>query len=191
MRVIDVSDWQEGINLEQVKNEGIDGVIVKLGQNFRETETGRDFIFEALRVGLKVGVYYYSTATNYAESRAEGKWVNSKLEEIGLTDYHLQLGVWFDYEESDVINGFTMQENTNMICEFLNQIKAVSKTGVYGGYCALWDNTYLVSQLPWVRVWCAQYSKECDYPKQYLAGWQFTDSYPCAGMQVDCSEWYD
>ena len=49
-RVIDISAWQEGIDLQRVKDEGIYGVIVKLGEGFRETETARDQIFGALAV---------------------------------------------------------------------------------------------------------------------------------------------
>lgn len=187
-KVIDISDWQEGIDLQQVKNEGIYGVIVKLGQNMRETKCGRDFIFKALEVGLKVGVYYYSTATNYDEAKAEGQWVNAKLHEIGLTDWHLQLGCWYDYEESSVINTKTMDENTWMCTAFINEIKDLHTVGVYGGYCALWDQTTLLSKCPWIPIWCAQYNKTCDYPNPKL--WQFTDRFDCAGMQVDCSYLY-
>lgn len=71
--VIDVSAWQEGINMAQVKAEGVYGVIVKLGENYRETETARKQIFEALDAGLKVGVYYYSHAMSIEEAKAEGE----------------------------------------------------------------------------------------------------------------------
>ena len=56
--VIDVSAWQEGIDMKQVKAEGVYGVIVKLGENYHETETARKQIFDALDAGLKVGVYF-------------------------------------------------------------------------------------------------------------------------------------
>lgn len=186
--VVDLSDWQAGIDLQKVKNEGIYGVIVKLGQNYRETECCRDFIFKALEVGLKVGVYYYSTATNYDEAKAEGKWVNDKLAEIGLVDYHLQLGVWFDYEEHDVIDNKTMDENTWMCTAFINEIKNIHTVGVYASYSVLWDQTTLLSKCPWIPIWNAQYAS-CDYyPNAKM--WQFTDSYDCAGMKVDCNVLY-
>lgn len=188
MRVLDLSAWQEGINMQQVKAEGVDGVIIKIGENMHETETAREQIFQALDAGLKVGVYYFAHGKNVEDMQAEGQWVVDKLKEIGLTDWHLQLKVWLDYELEDYWS-LTALENTNNITAFLNVVNTwVYNAGVYGSYSLLWDNTYLYSKYPWIPVWVAQYSNSCDYPNCY--GWQYTDNYSCAGYQVDCNEFY-
>lgn len=186
MKVIDVSAWQEGIDMSQVKAEGVEGVIVKIGENMRETETAREQIFGALKADLKVGVYYFARGKNVEELTNEANWLVDKLKEIGLTDYHLQLKCWLDYELQDYWN-LTAQENTNNITAFLNVVnKWLYNCGVYGSYSLLWDNTYLYSRLPWVPVWVAQYANSCDYPNYY--GWQYTESAQIAGYHVDCND---
>ena len=188
--VIDVSAWQEGINMAQVKAEGIYGVIVKLGENYRETETARKQIFEALDAGLKVGVYYYSHAMSVEEARAEGEWFNKKLAEIGLVDYHLQLGAWFDCEHRPFLDNANAQEITDAIMAFIGEIKNIHCVGVYGSYSMLWDETYMLSQHADIPVWSAQYNDTDDYAPYHNKMWQFTDSYPCAGFNVDANKLY-
>lgn len=186
MKVLDISAYQEGINLKQVKDSGVTGVIVKLGENKHETETAREQIFQALECGLKVGVYYFARGKNVEELKDEGKWVVDKLKEIGLTDYHLQLKCWLDYECEEYWN-LSALENTNNITAFLNEVnKWLYNCGVYMSYSLAWDNTYLYSRYPWIPVWVAQYSNQCDYPNYY--GWQYTDSEYIAGYQVDCNK---
>ena len=186
MKVIDLSAWQEGIDMQQVKSEGVEGVIVKLGENMHETETAREQIFGALDAGLKVGVYYFARGKNVEEMTEEANWCVDKLKEIGLTDYHLQLKFWLDYECEEYWS-LSSLDNTNNITAFLNIInKWLYNAGVYGSYSLLWDNTYLYSRVPWVPVWVAQYSNSCDYPNYY--GWQYTDNGNVAGYQVDMNE---
>lgn len=186
MKVLDLSAWQEGIDMQQVKAEGVEGVVVKLGENMRETETAREQIFGALKAGLKCGVYYFARGKNVEEMIEEANWCVDKLKEIGLTDYHLQLKFWLDYECEEYWS-LSALDNTNNITAFLNIInKWLYNAGVYGSYSLLWDNTYLYNRVPWVPVWVAQYSNSCDYPNYY--GWQYTDNGSVAGYQVDMNE---
>lgn len=188
--VIDVSAWQEGIDMRQVKAEGVYGVIVKLGENYRETETARTQIFEALDAGLKVGVYYYSHAMSVDEAKSEGEWFNSKLAEIGLVDYHLQLGAWFDCEHRPFLDNANMQEITDAIMAFIKEIKNIHCVGVYGSYSMLWDETYMLSQHDDIPVWSAQYNDTDDYAPYHNKMWQFTSEYPVAGYLVDANKLY-
>lgn len=186
--VIDLSAWQEGIDMQKVKYAGIYGVILKLGENCRETETFREQFQQAREAGLQIGAYYFAHGLNVADIEREGDWTVAKLKEIGLTDYHLPLSLWLDYELEEC-KDLTMQRNTNNICAYLNKVGTWLKNyGVYSSYDILWNYTYLFTQVNWLPTWCAQYSSECDYPNPKL--WQFTDSFDCAGMQVDCSELY-
>lgn len=188
MKVIDVSAWQDGIDMKQVKAEGVGGVIVKIGENMHETETARTQIFDALDAGLKVGVYYFARGKTVDELTEEANWLVDKLKEIGLTDYHLQLKCWLDYELQDYWN-LSALENTNNITAFLNVVnKWLYNCGVYGSYSLLWDNTYLYSRVPWVPIWVAQYSNSCDYPNAKM--WQYSESENVAGYTVDANKLY-
>lgn len=191
----DISAWQEDYftvdKMKQAKAEGNEFVIVKLGEGFREDEYARYNIFNALEAGLKVGVYYFSHAYDNDTAQRESDWVVSKLAEIGLVDYHLQAGVWYDYEDHRQlrnqinIRAVTSQDMTNFMAIFVNTLTRAGHglVGIYSGYSLLWDETYMYSQLPWVPIWVAQYNSTCDYPNAYM--WQYSESGTVAGLTVD------
>ena len=145
---------------------------------------------------MKVGVYYFSHAYDLEECRNEAKWVINKLQEIGLTDWHLQLGIWYDYEDhtrlrAHINNGnLNYQDITNIMCEFVNTLNRAgfNNVGIYSGYSLLWDETYMYSQVPWVPLWVAQYNSECDYPKESVYIWQKSDHGDVCGNEMDVNE---
>lgn len=191
----DISAWQEDYftvdRMKQAKDEGNTFVIVKLGESFREDEYARYNIFNALNAGLKVGVYYFSHAYDEQTAQRESDWVVAKLAEIGLVDYHLQAGIWYDYEDHRQLrnmlntNALTQQGMTNCMSIFVNTLMRAghSLVGIYSGYSLLWDETFAYSQMPWVPIWVAQYNKTCDYPNPYY--WQYSESGTVAGATVD------
>lgn len=198
----DISAWQADadgdplFNYErftQAKEEGNEFVIVKLGEYFNVDKFFYAHVMEALRAGLKVGVYYFSHALNEETAQEEADFVEETLTTYGFTNWHLQAGIWYDYEETDELknmiwNGeITAQQMTNCISRFVNALwsKGREKVGVYGNYSLLWDNTYIYSQLPSVPVWVAQYGDWCDYPGATM--WQYTDRGDVAGVTVDCN----
>ena len=200
MKCFDISDWQDYFTSEeqfkQAKEQGYDVVIVKLGESYNETECCRKQILNAIGAGLKVGVYYFSHAYDLTECAYEANWVINKLSEIGLTPWHLQAGIWYDYEDhtrlrSHINNGnLSYQDITNIMCEFVNRLNKAGWdfVGIYSGYSLLWDESYLFSQVSWLPVWCAQYGvNECDYPKESLYMWQYTDKENILGHEIDAS----
>lgn len=202
MRAFDISDWQDYFtsvdDFKRAKEQGYDVVIVKLGESFNETECCREQILNAITAGLKVGVYYFSHAYDLETCGYEANWVINKLAEIGLTPWHLQAGVWYDYEDhtrlrSYINNGnLSYQDITNIMCEFVNRLNKAGwdYVGIYSGYSLLWDETYMYSQVPWVPLWVAQYNNECDYPTESVAMWQYTDRGDVCGHEMDVSEVY-
>lgn len=196
----DISDWQEDYftveRMQQAKDEGNTFVIVKLGESFRECEYARYNIFNALEAGLKVGVYYFSHAYDEKTALAESDWVVNKLAEIGLVDYHLQAGIWYDYEEHRQLRNYinagvlTPQMMTNCMSIFINTLMRANHSfvGIYSGYSLLWDETYCYSQMPWVPTWVAQYNTSCDYPNAKI--WQYSESGNVAGATVDVNYMY-
>lgn len=198
MKCFDISDWQDYFTSEeqfkQAKEQGYNVVIVKLGESYNETECCRKQILNAINAGLKVGVYYFSHAYDLNECAYEANWVINKLSEIGLTPWHLQAGIWYDYEDhtrlrSHINNGnVTYQDITNIMCEFVNRLNKAGWdfVGIYSGYSLLWDETYMYSQVPWVPIWVAQYNSTCDYPNPYM--WQYSDRGDVCGHEMDVSE---
>lgn len=202
----DISAWQEDCNgnpyfnlerMEKAKAEGNDFVIIKLGEAFNVDEYFEQHINAALEAGLDVGVYYFSHAYTEATAVQEAEWVVNTLNAYGYTDWHLQAGIWYDYEEHTQLRAYinagalTSQDMTNCMSRFVNRLwqAGFNNVGIYSGYSLLWDETYAYSQMPSVPVWCAQYgATECDYPDVKI--WQYSDSGYVAGAEVDVNYMY-
>ena len=202
----DISSWQEDNNgnpyfnlerMEQAKSEGNEFVIIKLGENYNVDDFFEQHIADALNAGLEVGVYYFSHAYDEATATQEADWVINTLNSYGYTDYHLQAGIWYDYEEHrqlrNMINAgaLTNQGMTNCMSVFVNRLwqAGFENVGIYSGYSLLWDETFAYSQMSSVPVWCAQYgSSECDYPNAKI--WQYSDCGTVAGLEVDVNYMY-
>lgn len=202
----DISAWQEDENrqlyfnddrMAQAKAEGNEFVIIKLGENYCVDDFFTEHIAAALSAGLEVGVYYFSHAYDEATAVQEAEWVINTLNSYGYTNYHLQAGIWYDYEEHrqlrNMINvgALTKQVMTNCISRFINRLwqAGFQNVGVYSGYSLLWDETYAYSQMPSVPVWCAQYDSQCDYPNVKI--WQYSYSGIVADKEVDVNYMYE
>ena len=67
MKGIDVSAWQNSINFKKVKRDGIDFVIIRAGHgNSVDSRFARNYR-NARKAGLKVGCYWFVTATTQAQ----------------------------------------------------------------------------------------------------------------------------
>jgi GH25 family lysozyme M1 (1,4-beta-N-acetylmuramidase) len=141
---IDVSKWQnlKGlINWAAVKQSGIDYVILKVagrgGSNKSPEQYGllyQDPYFDqnyngAKSAGLKVGVYFFSTAVNTAEAQEEATYTNNIIR-----NYQLDLPCFFDYEGSDRLAAANPDRNTrtaiaSTFCD--NILAGGNQTGVY------------------------------------------------------------
>ena len=78
---IDISSWQGNIDFVALKNAGIEFVMIRVGfRNISNDEIHEDKNFkynisEANKVGIPVGVYFYSTAINEYEVLQEATFV--------------------------------------------------------------------------------------------------------------------
>ena len=106
---IDVSAHQGQIDWERVRDAGVEFAILRAGfRGYAEGTLSEDDYFRenyegARRVGLKIGVYFFSQARSEAEAMEEAQFVCSLL--AGCT---LDLPVYFDWEtvdKSDRITG--------------------------------------------------------------------------------------
>lgn len=186
-KVIDVSYWQKDIDYGLAKQAGVRGVIVKIteGQEIEETWWGH--VAEAEKHGLKWGVYCYSHASTPEDAAAEA---NEALYLLGKRIP--PMGVWFDFESPACLES---DDPTAVCSAFLNAITAKGITcGIYASLSTLEDVIDVPALAVYVPYWVAQYSKRCefkdDYPKNVLAGWQYSDSQSIGGVNVDFNEWY-
>lgn len=94
MKGIDVSSHQGKIDWESVKSSGIEFAIIRAGYGYSTTdERFERNITEALRVGLKVGVYWFSYALNEEDAVIEADFCHYKIQK-----YNVDFPVFYDFE---------------------------------------------------------------------------------------------
>ena len=124
---IDVSRYQKDIDFNQVKNSGIDFVMIRVGaRGYQTGQVALDEYFtqnitRAKEAGLDVGVYFYSQAVNEAEALEEA---NLLIE--ACKDYKLTYPVAFDMElvDNDIsrVQSLSKDDRTVITGTFLNRI---------------------------------------------------------------------
>lgn len=185
-RGIDVSEHNGTINWQDVVNDGNEFAIIRLGWgNQHLDERFYDNFNGALNAGLKVGIYYYSEATDASEAAAEAEYALYVMQDAGITPDMLEMGFWFDEENDDwKSDRLTDPEEITDICTtFINTLEEAGyHCGLYANYDYL-TNVIDMSRLLGVTVWCAQYNSQCDYDRASI--WQYTDSARINGKMFD------
>ena len=94
MKGIDVSSHQGKIDWEAVKSSGIEFAIIRAGYGFSTVDERFEYnITEALRVGLKVGVYWFSYALNEEDAVIEADFCRHKIQK-----HKIDFPVFYDFE---------------------------------------------------------------------------------------------
>ena len=188
---IDVSYHNQGINWNAVKAQGIDYAILRVG--YRGYGTGLlwedkrfdQYMKAAKAAGMKLGVYFYSSAMNPAEAREEASFV------IGLlAGAKLDYPVYFDTELSEDIppgrhDYLGKAVRTQVIPAFCETIRAAGYTpGVYSNL------NFLNNHIPYsvygpYTTWLASYTRDSKLPtfSRPYDMWQFTASGSVNGIR--------
>jgi Lyzozyme M1 (1,4-beta-N-acetylmuramidase) len=163
---IDISWWQGKLSddsWQKIKGAGVTHVIVRCGYStLRSGEHNMDSTFSnnlnrAYKAGLKVGVYYYSTAVSPAEAKSEAKYVVSVIKNYRDK---ITLPVAFDYETGGRLTSKVMKSVGTESCKaFCDKIAAEGYTPmVYANYNTLTkfiDHKTLQSKY---KIWLANYT---------------------------------
>lgn len=179
VQVIDVSYVQKEIDWDQVKADGIDYAMIRLG--FRGYETGElrlDAYFEdnarnSRKAGVEAGVYFFSQAVSVEEAIEEAQFVVKNLK-----GKKLKGPVAFDMEPiegADRISYLTTAERTAIADAFLSYVKKKGyEPMLYGNPTWLGgslDRTLLTDY----DVWLAHYTDYTNYPYEFDM-WQYTST---------------
>lgn len=182
---VDVSYYNEDVNWRQVRAQGIDFAIIRAGGRgwtygtiYEDARTGQ-YLHNAREAGLRVGLYFYSTAGSEKEAAAEARMVLGVLN--GET---LDLPVFIDVEASgEYPKGradlLTREERTRVIEAFCRVIEEAGyEAGIYSGQYFYNTSLYLPGESRRV-LWLANYT-DAQYNRMPAFGagyeiWQFTD----------------
>lgn len=190
---IDVSSYNDEIDWEIVKSQGIDFAIVRVGG--RGWTSGRlygdyrtaEYLRGARSAGIKLGVYFYSTAVNPYEAVEEASLAVKTVGGIPL-DYPIFIDMEYsgEYPEgrADRLSPSERAEIAIAFCETVRN--SGYRPGVYGG------QNYLKSAIDYFAVsrytiWLASYTagnRLPDFDQRYDI-WQFTDRAKVSGVPGD------
>lgn len=177
---IDVSKFQGNINWNQVKQSGVQFAILRAGYG-REISQ-KDPKFESNYqscelVGMPVGAYWYSYATDVEGAKLEAK---ACLDVIKGKKF--EYPIWFDQEYEPKIKALTNEQRTEIVKAFCDELE---KAGYYTGlYCSRdWLQNYLIyEELAKYDIWVAAYgSTPGNVPLPY-GMWQYSSTGKTPGI---------
>lgn len=163
---VDVSEYQEDIDFEALKNAGIDFAIIRCG--YRGWTTGvlvedarfRENIEKAEAAGMPYGVYIFSQAVSPSEAAEEASMIIELCK--GYTPdlpYAIDIEACGTADDPGRQNLLTTQERTQIVNTFANVISTYgSEPMLYSNKRWLQDNMYL-SQIT-CKIWYAMWPGE-------------------------------
>ena len=178
---IDVSHWQGDINFKKVKEAGVEFAYIRIG---RGNGIGKDPVLDEKferniegfnKVGIPVGIYYYSNSNSVKDSEKEVKWILKNIKK-----YKVDLEIVFDWED---FNNF---QEYDLSFYDLNEIaKAFKEKVEENDYKYLLYSSKNNLETMWNSnqpVWLAHYTKQTTYPGKYKV-WQLCDDGKVDGIK--------
>lgn len=185
---VDVSEHQEEIDWQQVKDAGFDFAFIRVGYRgfseggIHEDLTAAENLAAAREAGLDVGVYFYSQAVSIEEAAEEALFCVRFLQ-----GQQLELPIVFDWEyisqeaRTGAVTGETLTRCAQVFCETVE--KSGYEAMVY--FNPNLSRTLLdLTELQDYPFWLALYTEETDYPYA-VEFWQYTETGAVPGIERD------
>ena len=183
MRGVDISRYQKGLSIKQIKDAGNEFAIIKLTEgNFLIDNAAFAFYHEAYELGFPVGCYCYSHADTPEQARSEAEFLLKTI-----NGFPMPCGVFLDVEEPKMLE-LNYPALMSVLSAWCDAIKAAGYVpGVYGSEYNLWAQVSHEDLPTDTLVWVAHYGKEPDVACDL---WQSSDSGSIAGYSgnVDTDE---
>lgn len=170
MQGVDISRYQHGLTIEQLKNSGKSFAIIKLTEgNYLRDGSAFDFYLQAYNSGFPVGGYCYSHAMNAQQAMAEGAFLLDTIKR-----FPVPCGLFIDIEESSQL-ALSKEELLDVIRGWCASVGGAGYIpGVYSSEGTLWSKVRPEDIPDGCLVWVAKWSNNqpgipCDI-------WQNSDS---------------
>lgn len=193
---IDVARYQGTIDWAQVAASGIDFAMVRAGYRMNESReivadsNARYNMQEAQKNGIKLGVYFFSTAASEEEAKEEADWTADYI-----AQYQITYPVAFDCEgfgrADSAQHSLSVTQRTDIAIAFLNRIYERGYTPMFYSSMhemtgdAKWETSRIEKNY---RIWVSQYPS-APYPQTEKSSyqgahamWQYTNRGTVAGI---------
>lgn len=178
---IDVSNHQGDIDWETVKNSGVEFVFIRIGfghnreAKIMEDEKFRQNLEGARNAGLKVGLYFYSYATEIWEAEEQANWIVKTL-----NGNKIDLPIVFDYEtwKSFPTYNINIVDLNKVAKRFLDILHDNGYEGMNYSSKYYLNTIWNISEYP---TWLAHYVSKTNYDKDFKV-WQFSNTGEVPGI---------
>lgn len=187
-RGIDVSSWQGQIDWQQVKESGVEFVMIRAGwrgseQGVLSTDKNAQQNYEGAKAaGLDVGCYFFSQAITPEEAVEEAEFL---LEQIAGWELDMPVAYDWEYISADSRTG-NMEPRllTDCTIAFCERIFAAGHNPmIYFNVDQSHKQMYL-EELTKYPFWLAMYESEMTYPYK-IHMWQYSNTGSVPGIQGD------
>lgn len=172
-RGIDVSEWQQTINWNKVKNSNVDFAMVRISYGSGYMDKTYDYNMEQAELaGVPVGTYVFSLATTPKMALKEAQVAIEKMK-----GYKVSYPVAYDLEYSK-IGQLSGKQIAKLALVFCNEIKKAGYYPMIYSNTDWYDNKINWSYLNGVDMWLARYGDTIQAPssdKYNYTIWQATD----------------
>lgn len=195
LKGIDVSEHQGRINWEQVKDH-VDFVMLRAG--YGRNNIDKQFIrniSECNRLGIKVGIYWFSYAWNEEMAKNEAKYVLEAIKGYRV-DYPISYDIEYDTLNYAKKNGVTIGKRlaTDMINAFCSTIEQAGYKAMNYANPDFINNKFYNNEVNY-PLWLAWYGVSEDKAKAYNPSmWQYSESGSIPGIgtnSVDMNYCYE
>lgn len=199
---IDISTFQGKLSEQDwrnIKNSGIDFAIIRIGYTGYGTAKSKqkDDQFEnnyvqCKKIGMPVGVYWYSCAVTEEEAIEEAKLTLKYLE-----GKQLEYPVYIDTEDNHNTKKYSKESQysigknrltkvINAYCKYIEERKYY--VGIYASL-SWFNNQLILDDLKAYDKWVAQWADRSSYKGNY-GMWQYTSNGNVIGKRMDLNEAY-
>ena len=196
---IDISKYQAGIDLNNIKNNGYDFVIIRAGytgwgdgESKAIDPSFEDSYSRAKSAGLGVGAYYFTIATSYQEGVDEANWLYNNCLKGKQFDYPIYIDVEDDTGGKQYLRKAGKDATTQGIKGFCETLEKLGYyVGIYASDISGFKEMMNIDELKDYDKWVARYGKKPEYVTEY-GMWQTTSSGKVNGYSgnLDLNEAY-
>ena len=189
MKIIDISEHNGNIDFTKVKQDGIDGIIIRVGwignkENHTIDKYFEQYYQDALKVGLKIGFYVYSYCKNQTAIASGTQWFLNKI-----INKKCDLACFIDLEDP-TIEYLDKEELTRHAEVFCKTVESKGKkAGIYASEYWYKYKMY-IDRLITYKIWLAKWTSNKPDENFRYDLWQYTSKGKVNGINtnVDMNE---
>ena len=167
LKGIDISQWQGNVDFNQVKQSGVQFIILREGRALVPDDKFFEYVKQIKTVNIPIhGVYHFCYSTNTTEALRQAKSCLNNVKKAGLSKENTI--IFFDFEYDTVkkaqAKGIHLGKNecikfTKTFCDYIQS--QGYKAGVYANL-DYYKNYYTPDTLKKYHFWLAEYNSNVD-----------------------------